>query len=137
MAEIETNEIISPKNYEHFDSVSNILGLSPSRSLYYFADIWYAIFIWEVFSSLFLTSLIAGWSAWALRKHYIARYYALLIVISSFLSSITFGTLTSAVIAGVYRSCGFQLVPYFAMIWGVLQTMTKIFAGYLRIIPSM
>ncbi|UYV66968.1 TMEM170B [Cordylochernes scorpioides] len=141
--ELETSEL---------DSIINVIGLSPTDPVDTFAglallldvepkwmcaEMWYQVFLWALFSSLFVHIIAAGIAFGTLRKHKLGRFTALLILVFGVLSPLTGGVITSAAIAGVYRAAHFQMMPFYALVWGVGQTFLAVVMSFTRILATL
>ncbi|XP_023218758.1 transmembrane protein 170A [Centruroides vittatus] len=119
------------------DSIINVIGLTPSDPLDTFAEMWYQVFLWALFSSLFVHLIAAGIAFGTLRKHKLGRFMPLLIVIFGVVAPLTGGVVTSAAIAGVYRASRFQMMPFYALVWGVGQTILAAVMSFTRILATL
>ena len=119
------------------DSLENVIGLKPNDPLNGFAEMWYQIFLWALFSSMFVHVIAAVIAFGRLRKHRLGRWMSVLIIITGILSPLTGGVITSAAIAGVYRASGFELKPLYALVWGVGQTIVIIFFSFTRLLATL
>ncbi|XP_064641381.1 transmembrane protein 170B-like [Lineus longissimus] len=119
------------------DSIENVIGLSPKDPLNGFAEIWYQVFLWALFSSIFVHAVAAIIAFCRLRKHKIGRFIPAVILVMGVVSPLTGGVATSAAIAGVYRASGFTMAPLYSLVWGVGQTILVIFISFTRIIATL
>ncbi|GAV02266.1 hypothetical protein RvY_12856 [Ramazzottius varieornatus] len=125
------------RDFRPGDSIFTVLAWQGNTPLMFFAEMWYNIFLWELFAS-FIIHCIAGFVAFiALRRHRVMRWYGGLIVIVGLLSSLTTGVITSAAIAGVYRASNIELAPIYAMVWGVGQAACKVGLSFNKILASL
>ena len=92
-----------------------------------FSVIWYKVFIWCLYSSLFIYFLAAALALFYLRKHRIGRLYSVLIILNGILLPLTLGSISSASIAWIYNTANFEMNEYHAMIWGSGQTVIYAF----------
>lgn len=98
---------------------------------------WYHVFLWSLFSS-FILHVIASMVAFAsLRRHKIARYGPILILLSSVITPLLSYTITSAVIACVYRAATFNMYPLHAMFWGCGLTLCTSFFSFSNILATL
>ncbi|XP_037284308.1 uncharacterized protein LOC119177048 isoform X1 [Rhipicephalus microplus] len=79
------------------DSVINVIGLTPSDPLDTFVEIWYQVFLWALFSSLFVHFVAAVVAFSMLRKQQIGRFTPLLILLMGLVAPLTGGALTKRV----------------------------------------
>lgn len=119
------------------DSVINVIGLTPSDPLDTFVEIWYQVFLWALFSSLFVHFVAAVVAFSMLRKQQIGRFSPLLILLMGLVAPLTGGALTSAVIAGVYRAARFHMMPFYALVWGCGQTVFAVVMSYTRVLATL
>jgi len=119
------------------DSIENIIGLSPRDPLNGFAEMWYQVFLWCLFSSILVHFVAASIAFGRLRKHKIGRFIPAVFLVMGFLSPLTGGVVTSAAVAGVYRASGFEMAPLYALVWGVGQTIIIIFISFTRILATL
>ncbi|XP_014665233.1 PREDICTED: transmembrane protein 170A-like [Priapulus caudatus] len=120
-----------------FDTIANVIGLTPAKPLNKFGKIWYQVFLWALFSSLFVHLVAAAIAFCRLHSHKFGRWTPLLIVAMGVVSPLTGGALTSAVVAGVYRSAGIVMQPLFALFWGVGQTIFVLLVSFSRILATL
>uniref|UniRef100_A0A0B6ZP59 Transmembrane protein 170A n=1 Tax=Arion vulgaris TaxID=1028688 RepID=A0A0B6ZP59_9EUPU len=119
------------------DSVLNVISLSPNDELDTFVEIWYQVFLWALFSSLFVHIIAALISFLRLRKHSIGRWIPAAILAMGVLSPLTGGVVSSAAIAGVYRASDFVMMPLYALVWGVVQTFLVVVISFSRILATL
>ncbi|KAI4479626.1 PREDICTED: transmembrane protein 170A [Polistes canadensis] len=102
-----------------------------------FAEMWYQIFLWALFSSIFV-HMIAGTICFAtLRQHKYGKFFPLLIIIMGILLPLTSGVLSSAAVAFVYRASSHQMPPLYALVWGIGQTVVAACVGFTRILATL
>ncbi|XP_070575929.1 transmembrane protein 170A-like [Ptychodera flava] len=118
------------------DSFSSVIGLS-SDPLQGFAEMWYHVFLWFLFSSVLVHAIAAFIAFFCLRKHKIGRFVPVAIIIMGFLGPMTGGSITSVAIAGVHRAAGYTMFPLYAMIFGVGQTLMVLLVSFTRILATM
>lgn len=119
------------------DSVINVIGLTPSDPLDTFVEIWYQVFLWALFSSLFVHLVAAVVAFSMLRKQHIGRFSPLFILLMGLVAPLTGGALSSAVIAGVYRAARFHMMPFYALVWGCGQTVFAVVMSYTRVLATL
>ncbi|XP_013383571.1 transmembrane protein 170A-like [Lingula anatina] len=119
------------------DSIENVIGLTPGDPLDGFVEIWYQVFLWALFSSIFVHLIGAAIAFGRLRKHKLGRFTPALILLMGVLGPLTGGVITSAAVAGVYRTSGFEMKPLYALVWGVAQTVIVIFISFTRILATL
>ncbi|KAK6634217.1 hypothetical protein RUM43_001834 [Polyplax serrata] len=109
----------------------------PSCSLQKFGEMWYQVFLWALFSSIFV-HIIASTIAFAtLRKHRFGKFFPLLVTIMGVITPVTCGAVSSAAIAFIYRSSSLQMTSLHAMFWGTGQTVTVICLSFTRILATL
>ncbi|XP_076449587.1 transmembrane protein 170A-like [Babylonia areolata] len=118
------------------DSVLNVISLTAGK-LRTFSEIWYSVFLWALFSSLLVhigATLIAFCR---LRKHRLGRWIPLAILFMGIISPLTGGVISSAAVAGVYRASDFSMMPFYALVWGVGQTVVMVVVSFSRILATL
>lgn len=122
---------------------------------------WYQIFLWALFSSIFVHTIAGAFCFATLRQHkygkYVSlkylmiiykwyncikilfthRFFPLLIIIMGVLLPLTSGVLSSAAVAFVYRASGYQMPPLYALFWGIGQTVVAACVGFTRILATL
>lgn len=122
-----------------------------------FSEMWYQIFLWALFSSIFVHTIAGAICFATLRQHkygkyvsyglfvkqsihnvmYIHRFFPLLIIIMGVLLPLTSGVVSSAAVAFVYRASGYQMPPLYALFWGIGQTVVPVCVGFTRILATL
>ncbi|KAK3085795.1 hypothetical protein FSP39_008750 [Pinctada imbricata] len=133
---------LTPRVSSHFSEI--LFSVLSSFRLYnvtfpfdIITEIWYQVFVWALISSV-LVHLVAALIAFCqLRKHRLGRWVPIALVTMGFLSPLTGGVCTSAAIAFVYRGSDFEMKPFFALCWGVGQTIILIFVSFTRVLASL
>lgn len=118
-------------------TVGNVLSLTSNTQMQYFQDMWYAVFLWCLFSSLFIYLLAAMMAFTTLRKHKFGRFYSVMILLMGVVIPLSLGMLSSAAIAFVYKTSSFKMDPTHAMMWGVGQTVIHAAVGFTRILATL
>ena len=118
-------------------SVADIMGLRSGHALKTFPDMWYHMFLWALFSSIFVHTCAALVAFVTLRKHKFGRFFSILILVMGVVSPATSGVVSSAAIAFVHRASSLQMSPVFAMVWGVGQTVLSACIGFTRILATL
>ncbi|CAD6201496.1 GSCOCG00000296001-RA-CDS [Cotesia congregata] len=113
---------------------SNSVFYTPLTS---FAEMWYQIFLWALFSSIFVHTIAASICFGTLRKHKYGKFFPILILVMGFLLPLTSGVLSSAAIAFVYRASSYQMPPLYALFWGIGQTVLAACVGFTRILATL
>ncbi|KAK7113890.1 transmembrane protein 170B-like [Littorina saxatilis] len=131
-------KMISVQDFEAgaHDSVLNVISLT-ADPLKTFTEIWYSVFLWALFSSLFVHICATLIAFCRLRKHHLGRRIPLAILAMGVISPLTGGVVSSAAIAGVYRASDFIMLPFYALVWGVAQTIVVIFISFSRILATL
>ncbi|XP_069111987.1 transmembrane protein 170B-like isoform X2 [Argopecten irradians] len=119
------------------DSIINVFGLTSSDTLNGFAEMWYQVFLWALFSSIFAHVVAALIAFCRLRKHRYGRWIPAVMLSMGVLSPLTGGVITSAAIAGFYRGSDFVMKPFYALCWGAAQTMFMVFVSFTRILSTL
>lgn len=118
-------------------NIFDMLGLTPNESAKSFAEIWYQVFLWALFTSIFVHAIAAIMAFLRLRKHKYGRWMSVIIIVMGVLSPLTGGIITSATIAGFYRGSDFEMKPFFAFIWGLGQTVVVLVISFSRILATL
>ncbi|KAH9509480.1 hypothetical protein Btru_045997 [Bulinus truncatus] len=113
------------------------IDLGLSKVLGSFVEMWYQIFLWALFSSLFVHVVATLIAFLRLRKHPIGRWIPLAILAMGFLSPLTGGVISSAAIAGVIRASGITIVHYHALVFGVGHTFLVVVVSFVRILATL
>ncbi|XP_011498979.1 PREDICTED: transmembrane protein 170A isoform X1 [Ceratosolen solmsi marchali] len=106
-------------------------------SLRSFPEMWYQMFLWALFSSIFVHTIAAAICFATLRKHKYGKFFPLLILIMGILMPLTSGVVSSAAVAFVYGSGGYQMSPLYALLWGIGQTVLAACVGFTRILATL
>ncbi|XP_071784637.1 transmembrane protein 170A-like [Asterias amurensis] len=120
----------------NFPSFSSVISLD-SPPLENWIEMWYQIFLWYLFSSFLIHCGAAIIAFMALRKHKIGRLYSLLILVMGFVGPITGGIVTSAIIAGLFKTSEFTMFPFYAMVCGCGQSLIVLFISFSRILATL
>ncbi|XP_058807682.1 transmembrane protein 170A [Phymastichus coffea] len=102
-----------------------------------FAEMWYQIFLWALFSSIFVHTIAAAICFATLRKHKYGKFFPVLILVMGVLMPLTSGVVSSAAIAFVYGSAEYQMTSLYALLWGVGQTVLAACVGFTRILATL
>ncbi|XP_071573910.1 transmembrane protein 170B [Temnothorax nylanderi] len=102
-----------------------------------FAEMWYQIFLWALFSSIFVHTIAGAICFATLRQHKYGKFFPLLIIIMGVLLPLTSGVVSSAAVAFVYRASGYQMPPLYALFWGIGQTVVPVSVGFTRILATL
>lgn len=102
-----------------------------------FGEMWYHIFIWSLYSSVFVHTCAAFIAFVTLRKHKFGRFFSILILVFGVVSPATSGIVSSAAIAFVHSASSLQMTPVYALIWGIGQTVLSACIGYTRILATL
>ncbi|XP_011644684.1 transmembrane protein 170B [Pogonomyrmex barbatus] len=102
-----------------------------------FTEMWYQIFLWALFSSMFIHTIAGAYCFDTLRKHKYGKYFPLVIIIMGVLLPLTSGVVSSAAVAFVYRASSYQMPPLYALLWGIGQTVVTVCVGLTRILATL
>lgn len=119
------------------DTIANVISLTPADPLNTFAEMWYQVFLWSLFSSIFVHTCAALISFATLRKHKFGKFFPIFILVMGVMAPTTSGILSSAAIAFVYRASSLQMSPVYAMLWGIGQTVMSACVGFTRILATL
>ncbi|KNC29708.1 hypothetical protein FF38_03039 [Lucilia cuprina] len=128
---------MSSDDSEELDTIADVMGLRSQSRLDNFREMWYHIFLWALFSSIFIHTCAALVAFVTLRKHKFGRFFSILILVMGFLSPALSGIISSAVIAFVHRASSLPMSPIYAMVWGVGQTIVSACLGFTRILATL
>ncbi|KAJ1201738.1 hypothetical protein NDU88_005544 [Pleurodeles waltl] len=119
-------------------SVQQVLSLwahgTVLRSL---TEMWYWVFLWALFSSLFVHGAAGVLMFVMLQRHKHGRLISVILVSVGFLASVTGAMITSAAVAGIYRVAGKNMAPLEALVFGVGQTVLTIIISFSRILATL
>lgn len=119
-------------------SVQQVLSLwahgTVLRSL---TEMWYWVFLWALFSSLFVHGAAGVLMFVMLQRHKHGRLISVILVSVGFLASVTGAMITSAAVAGIYRVAGKNMAPLEALVYGVGQTVLTIIISFSRILATL
>lgn len=72
-----------------------------------------------------------------LYKHVSVRFFPVMIIFMGTFTPLTSGAMSSAAIAFVYRASSLKMMPGYAVIWGVGQTLLGAAVGFTRILATL
>lgn len=130
------NQFVAVESGE-LDTIANVMGLRSQSRLNTFREMWYHIFLWLFFSSIFVHTCAALVAFVTLRKHKFGRFFSILILLMGFMSPAVDGIISCAVIAFVHRASSLPMSPIYAMVWGVGQTIVAGCLGFTRILATL
>ncbi|XP_066572140.1 transmembrane protein 170B [Amia ocellicauda] len=128
------------KDYSINLSVQQVLSLWVQGSvptLQHFTEMWYWVFLWALFSSMFVHGAVGVLMFIMLQRHKQGRLITFILISAGFLASLTGGVITSAAVAGVYRVAGKDMAPMEALVFGVGQTVLTILISVSRILATL
>lgn len=119
-------------------SVQQVLSLWVHGStLQHFTEMWYWVFLWTLFSSLFVHGAVGLLMLVMLQRHKRGRLITLVLVSVGFLASLSGAVITSAAVAGVYRVAGKDMAPLEALVFGAGQTTLSIIISFSRVLATL
>ncbi|KAM6186044.1 transmembrane protein 170B isoform 1-T1 [Rhynchocyon petersi] len=119
-------------------SVQQVLSLwAHGTVLRNLTEMWYWIFLWALFSSLFVHGAAGVLMFVMLQRHRQGRVISVVAISIGFLASITGAMITSAAVAGIYRVAGKNMAPLEALVWGVGQTVLTLIISFSRILATL
>ncbi|XP_063115950.1 transmembrane protein 170B [Cavia porcellus] len=119
-------------------SVQQVLSLwAHGTVLRNLTEMWYWIFLWALFSSLFVHGAAGVLMFVMLQRHRHGRVISVIAVSIGFLASVTGAMITSAAVAGIYRVAGKNMAPLEALVWGVGQTVLTLIISFSRILATL
>ncbi|KAJ8335608.1 hypothetical protein SKAU_G00389500 [Synaphobranchus kaupii] len=110
---------------------------SNGTSLIEFSEMWYGVFLWAVVSSLVFHLPAALLALATLRRHKMARFMPIAILLMSIVGPLFGGVLTSAAIAGVYKAAGKKMISLEALVFGVGQSFCVLVISFLRVLATL
>ncbi|KAJ8417926.1 hypothetical protein AAFF_G00227690 [Aldrovandia affinis] len=110
---------------------------SNGTSLSEFTEMWYGVFLWAVVSSLVFHLPAALLAIATLRRHKMARFMPIAILLMSIMGPLCGGVLTSAAIAGVYKAAGKKMISLEALVFGVGQSFCVLVISFLRVLATL
>ncbi|CAL8365627.1 unnamed protein product [Arctogadus glacialis] len=119
----------------HLHSVPTVHRLSNEPRTV--AEMWYWVFLWCLFSSLFVHGAVGLLMLVMLQRHRRGRIITVVMVSVGFLASLSGGVVTSAAAAGVYRVAGKDMAPLEALVLGVGQTTFSVIVSFSRILATL
>ncbi|XP_056598100.1 transmembrane protein 170B [Triplophysa dalaica] len=102
-----------------------------------FTEMWYCVFLWCLFSSLFVYGAVGLLMCVTLQRHKRGRFITVVLISVGFLASLTGGVITSAAVAGVYRVAGKGMTPLEALVFGMGQTAFTVVISFSRILATL
>lgn len=120
-------------------SVQKVLSLwaNNGTSLEQFTEMWYWVFLWALFSSLFVHGVVGLLMFVNLQRHKQGRLISVVLVSIGFLASVTGAMITSAAVASVYRVAGKKMAPLEALVFGVGQTLLTLVISFSRLLATL
>ncbi|XP_003223613.3 transmembrane protein 170B [Anolis carolinensis] len=119
-------------------SVQQVLSLwAHGTSLRHLTEMWYWVFLWALFSSLFVHGAAGVLMFVMLQRHRQGRVISVIVVSIGFLGSVTGAMITSAAVAGIYRVAGKSMAPLEALVFGVGQTVLTLIISFSRILATL
>ncbi|KAF4101404.1 transmembrane protein 170A [Onychostoma macrolepis] len=106
-------------------------------SLCDFSEMWYGVFLWAVVSSLVFHLPAALLALATLRRHKMARFFPIGILLMGIIGPLFGGVLTSAAIAGVYKAAGKSMFSLEALVFGVGQSLCVFIISFLRVLATL
>uniref|UniRef100_A0A8B9K2D4 Transmembrane protein 170B n=1 Tax=Astyanax mexicanus TaxID=7994 RepID=A0A8B9K2D4_ASTMX len=128
------------KDYTTNLSVQQVLSLwvqGTVPTLQHFTEMWYWVFLWCLFSSLFVHGAVGLLMCVMLQRHKRGRLITLVLISAGFIASLTGGVITSAAVAWVYRVAGKDMAPLEALVFGVGQTTLSIIISFSRVLATL
>ncbi|XP_013797082.1 transmembrane protein 170B [Apteryx mantelli] len=119
-------------------SVQQVLSLwAHGTVLRNLTEMWYWVFLWALFSSLFVHGALGVLMFVMLQRHRQGRLISVIMVSIGFLGSVTGAMITSAAVAGIYRVAGKNMAPLEALVFGVGQTVLTLIISFSRILATL
>ncbi|XP_034981408.2 transmembrane protein 170B [Zootoca vivipara] len=119
-------------------SVQQVLSLwAHGTSLRHLTEMWYWVFLWALFSSLFVHGAAGVLMFVMLQRHRQGRVISIIAVSIGFLGSVTGAMITSAAVAGIFRVAGKSMAPLQALVFGIGQTVLTLIISFSRILATL
>ncbi|XP_042320683.1 transmembrane protein 170B [Sceloporus undulatus] len=119
-------------------SVQQVLSLwAHGTALRHLTEMWYWVFLWALFSSLFVHGAAGVLMFVMLQRHRQGRVISVIVISIGFLGSVTGAMITSAAVAGIYRVAGKSMAPLEALVFGVGQTVLTLIISFSRILATL
>lgn len=119
------------------ERIVDVLNLADNTPLVTFAEMWYQVFLWALFSSVLVHTIAAVIAFTTLRKHHFGKFFPIIILVMGTFAPLSSGVVSSAAIAFVYRASSLQMDPLYALFWGVGQTILAAAVGFTRILATL
>lgn len=130
-------DMLSEFRVSELDTVADVFRLTPGDPLDTFGEMWYAVFLWSLCSSVFVHTCAALVAFGTLRKHKYGKFFPVLLIVMGVFTPVTSSVATSAAIAFIYRAANLAMPPIHAMIWGIGQTILGGAVGFTRILATL
>ncbi|XP_072303317.1 transmembrane protein 170B [Eucyclogobius newberryi] len=119
-------------------SVQQVLSLWVHGStLQHFTEMWYWVFLWTLFSSLFVHGVVGLLMFFMLQRHKRGRLITVVLISVGFIVSLCGAVITSAAVAGVYRVAGKDMAAMQALVFGAGQTTLSIIISFSRVLATL
>ncbi|XP_029446524.1 transmembrane protein 170B [Rhinatrema bivittatum] len=119
-------------------SVQQVLSLwAHGTVLRNLTEMWYWVFLWALFSSLFVHGAVGILMFVMLQRHKQGRLMSLILISVGFLASVSGAMITSAAVAGIYRVAGKNMAPLEALVFGIGQTVFTIIISFSRMLATL
>ncbi|KAL6479262.1 hypothetical protein MHYP_G00126950 [Metynnis hypsauchen] len=115
----------------------NATSCGNDTSLCDFSEMWYGVFLWAAVSSLLFHLPAALLALATLRRHKMARFLPIAILLMGIIGPLFGGVLTSAAIAGVYMAAGKRMMSLEALVFGVGQSFCVLIISFLRVLATL
>ncbi|KAG8286934.1 transmembrane protein 170A [Homalodisca vitripennis] len=119
------------------DTIISVITMEHSDPLVSFVEMWYNVFLWSLFSSMLVHTIASVIAFTTLRKHHYGKFFPVMIIFMGTFTPLTSGAASSAAIAFVYRASSLKMMPSYAVIWGVGQTLLAAAVGFTRILATL
>ncbi|XP_045462830.1 transmembrane protein 170A [Harmonia axyridis] len=118
-------------------SLRSVLWFENADVLNTFTKMWYHVFLWALFSSIFVHTIAGVIAFLTLRKHKFGKFFPIAILVMGVITPAVTGIVSSAAIAFVYRASSFPMNPLYALFWGCGQTILTGCIGFTRILATL
>uniref|UniRef100_A0A6I8RCY4 Transmembrane protein 170B n=2 Tax=Xenopus tropicalis TaxID=8364 RepID=A0A6I8RCY4_XENTR len=119
-------------------SVQQVLSLwAHGTVLKSLTEMWYWVFLWALFSSLFVHGAAGVLMFVMLQRHKQGRLISVFLGVIGFLASVIGAMITSAAVAGIYRVAGKNMAPLEALVFGIGQTVLTVIISFSRVLATL
>ncbi|XP_054285885.1 transmembrane protein 170A [Macrosteles quadrilineatus] len=119
------------------ETIISVITMEHSDPLVTFPEMWYNVFLWSLFSSMLVHTIASIIAFTTLRKHHYGKFFPVIIIFMGTLTPLACGAMSSAAVALVYRASATKMMPAYAVMWGIGQTLIGAAVGFTRILATL